>query len=111
MATEAPVRVKEANDEVLKFTLTSSVPGYSLTGKAFAFFVKKYKSDADADALITKTGPGPNIVVDDAALLKLSVKISDAEMPVGNTYFYRLDIIDGTATNTAMFGPFIVEDL
>lgn len=111
MATEAPVRVKEANDEVLKFTLTSSVVGYSLAGKTFAFFVKKYKSDDDADSLISKTGPGTDIVVDDPVLLKVSVKVSDAEMPVGNTYFYRLDVIDGAATNTAMFGPFIVEDL
>ncbi len=111
MATEAPVRVKEANDEVLKFTLTSSVPGYSLAGKSFKFFVKRYKSDPDADSLVSKTGPGSEIVVDDPVLLKVSVKISDAEMPVGNTYFYRLDVIDGTANNTAMFGPFIVEDL
>ena len=111
MATEALVRVKEGNDETLKFTLTSSIVGYTLTGKTFKFLVKKYKSDDDAEALVTKTGPSASIVVDDAALLKLSVKIPDTEMPVGNTYFYRLDVIDGTAVNTAMFGPFEVEDL
>lgn len=111
MATEKALRVKEANDEVLKFTLTSSIPGYTLAGKSFKFVVKRYRSDTDGEALISKNGPGVDIVVDDAALLKLSVKISDSEMPEGDTYFYRLDVIDGAVNNTAMYGPFVVEDL
>ena len=110
MTTEKEVRVKEGNDETLNFTLASNVVGYTLTGKSIRFVVKDHSSDLDSDANIDYTD-SPRITVTDVALLQLRVNIPKEDLPMGGTFFYRLDVVTSGKPNTAMFGLFVVEDL
>lgn len=112
MATETMISVLENNDRVLHVTLTSSAEGFTLDGHQAEFYVKKFKSDEDTEAFITKKTEGDaGVTITDAAALTLDINI-DAIDTVGHTGMgvWRLDITDGTDRETAMFGRFEVVD-
>lgn len=112
MAQFAPITVLQHNDRTLEFDLASADLTFSLTGKTIEFFIKRYKSDPDEDAVVKLTSANAaEVEITDVDELKMKVKLRATHLAVAGMKFYRLDIVEGTFRATAMYGPFKVEDV
>lgn len=112
MAKRAPVTVLQHNDRTLEFDLTSGDPAFTLAGKSLEFFVKRFSSDDDTEAVVKLTSAdAAEIEVIDPVALTLKVKTRAVHNNIAGVKFYRLDIIEGAFRNTAMYGPYEVVDV
>jgi hypothetical protein len=88
------------------FDGTTNVPTrvpLGLSGASIAFYKKASPDAADPAATGTWT-------VTDAAGGEADLTLTDSDVGAKGTYWYRVDVTKGGATNTARAGYFIVKD-
>lgn len=116
MAKLVPITVLQNNDRTLEFDLDTTDSAFTLAGKTIEFFIKDYKSDDDADAVVKLSSVNPDEVeITDEAALKFKVKTRASHNARAAMKCYRADVVDPTATppyrNTGLFGPYEVVDV
>lgn len=103
MPTRVDLTGQVGNDETLKLTVTNTAGGpYDLTDKEFHFYLKRYSSQDDADALIHFTETSPEVDLVDGPAGRLDVAVN---MPPPHwRYWWRLDVIEAGRRITALYG-------
>lgn len=108
------LEVTRGDDEALDIVVTNKDTGalVDLTGSALKFLVKRYRADADVDALITKSvGSGIAISNQTTDKGKAVVTIAAANTGTGPTgaFWWELQAVDATSkVATLADGRFVI---
>lgn len=107
MTAQINLQLNERNDETINLVLfmPDGVTPYNLAGAVVNFWIKPsaMSNDTDVDVIKLSTGTSGVIVTNAAGgLATATIPLADLQLPVAR--FYRVDVVAGGQTKTAIYG-------
>lgn len=114
MTAQINLQLNERNDETVNLTLfmPDGVTPYNLTGAVVNFWIKPSAMSADTDVdVIQLSTTTSGVVVTNATggLATVTIPLVDMHTPVAR--FYRVDVVAGGQTKTAIYGLLQITNL
>jgi hypothetical protein len=102
----APLNLLEFNDVTIDIAVTQNGSPYNLTGVTVNLLFKSVAGTPDSNALVfSSSGGSPAITVTNASGGLAVATIPNTDLDAEIYGFYRLDVVNGGLTNTALSGP------
>lgn len=112
MAVKSPIldQYFTGEDKSIVFTITqANGTAQNITGWSLSWLVKRYATDPDVSAFITKTTAGGGIVLTTPLSGICTITVTDddvANISGGRSYVHELKRIDAGAETVLSYGPF-----
>jgi hypothetical protein len=111
---EVDIILNEFNDATVTFQILNNGSPMNITGMTVNALFKKTRGDLDS-AGTTKTyssaGGSPAITINTPTTGSCTLAVPDADVVYPNMTFYRIDVVNGTVTTTAIFGTVTIIQL
>lgn len=111
---EVDITLNEFNDATVTFQILNNGSPDNITGMTVNALFKKTRGDLDS-AGTTKTyssaGGSPAITINTPTTGSCTLAIPDADVIFPNFTFYRIDVVNGSITTTAIFGTVTITQL
>jgi hypothetical protein len=111
---EVDIILNEFNDATVTFQILNNASPMNITGMTVNALFKKTRGDLDSTGT-TKTyssgGGSPAITINTPSTGSCTLAIPDADVIFPNWTFYRIDVVNGTVTTTAIFGTVTITQL
>lgn len=109
---EVDIVLAEYNDDTLNLSLTSGGSAYDITDLELDMYLKAKAGDADNAGTTTKLSTTTGeITITNASQGQATVAIPNADLQASAYTFYRVDVVNDSKKNTAIYGKVAITSL